>query len=254
LAAPCDAPRSTERWVNTKIVLAQRRADGFANSHPLGEYVVSVAPGFDESEALVQQLVAALLERGAGVAIASPFARGGRLRDPSLLARVATSWANGFLSLAAHGEIATVVGTVRVFRREELQRVRAASAGIDSDAETLLEARRQGVRIVEVPAILDRTPRSDRFTLRGVRAALSDLLAQLRLGLRYRPALWLALPGLVPGLLPLVIALLLISRATPAQIAFWTVATLVVQYGSLAILSWQTSSFVLKRWLGHKAV
>jgi hypothetical protein len=66
-------------------------------------------------------------------------------------------------------------------------------------------------------------------------------------GLRYRPALWLAVPGLIPGLLPLVVALLVIWRATPAQAALWTAVTLIVQYGSLAILSWQATSFVSKR-------
>jgi hypothetical protein len=230
-------------------VLAQQLTDPREASLADGEYVVSVAPGFNASDALVEQLIAALREREADVAIASPFARGGRLRGPSWLARMATSWVNGFLSLAAHGDVATVVGTVRAFRREMLTRVLASCAGVDLDSEVVLEARRQGARIVEVPVVLERTKGSDRFTIRVLVAASSRLWAQLRTGLHYRPALWLALPGLVPGVLPLVVALLLVAHATPAQLALWTLVTLVVQYGSLAILSWQTSSFVVKRWL-----
>lgn len=233
-------------------MLAQRLAEP-PGTLALGEYVISISPGYDGSDALIQRLIAALIESGAGVAIASPFARGGRLRDPSWFARTATSWANGFLSLAAHGELATVVGTIRVFRREAFERVFAACAGIDLDSEVVLEARRQGVRIVEVPAILERIPSPGRFTIRALGALAARSWAQLRSGLRYRPALWLALPGLVPGLLPLTIALLLIARATPAHIAFWTLVTLVVQYGSLAIFSWQTSSFVAKRWLRRRS-
>jgi hypothetical protein len=219
------------------------------------EYVVSAARGYDGNVAdpgeggLVDRLIAALRETESGIAIASPFARGGRLRDPSWIARTATYWQNTFLSLAAHGEVATVIGTVRVLQRDALQRVLPSCAGVDLDSEIVLEARRQGVRIIEVPADLARKPDPGRFTLQGLLASSARLWARLRVGLHYRPALWLALPGLVPGLLPIVVALLLILRATPAQAAFWTIVTLVIQYGSLALFSWQTSAFVAKRWV-----
>lgn len=218
-----------------------------------GDYVVSVAPGYAKSDALVERLILALTESEASLAIASPFARGGRLRGPSWLARTVASWENGFLSLAAHGELATVIGTVRVIRRDALARVMPACAGIDLDCEIVLEARRQRLRIIEVPAELSCSPDAENLSVRRPLAALSRSWRRLRTGLRYRPALWLALPGLVPGLLPLVVALLFIVHATPAQAVFWTVLTLLVQYGSLAIFSWQTSNFVVKRWLGHRA-
>jgi hypothetical protein len=183
------------------------------------------------------------------LAIASPFARGGRLRDRSWLARVTTAWTNGFLSLAAHGELATVVGTIRVIRLEALAHVEASAPGIDRDAEIVLEARRQGMCIVEVPMELERIAAPHRYSIAGLSAAIARCWSRIRCGLHYRPSLWLALPGLLPGLLPLVLALLLVLHATPAQIALWTIVTLVVQYGSLAIFSWQTTSFVAKRWL-----
>jgi len=41
--------------------------------------------------------------------------------------------------------------------------------------------------------------------------------------------------------------LLLLLHATPGQVALWTGVTLVVQYGSLAILSWLTATFAAKR-------
>lgn len=227
--------------------VAPQLSGSFVTTLTGGDYAVCVAPGFTTSDALVGQLVRALQAKEADIAIASPFARGGRLRDRSWLARTVTGSINGFLSLAAHGEIATVVGTVRVFRESVLTRVLPACAGIDLDSEVVLEALRQGLRIVEVPADLERMPEPDRYSLRGLWRAISRSWAQVRSGLRYRPALWLAVPGLIPGLLPLVVALLLIDRATPAQTAFWTVVTLVVQYGSLAIFSWQATSFVAKR-------
>jgi hypothetical protein len=215
--------------------------------------IVTVAPGFNadapagDGLTVVERLTAALREADAAIAVASPFARGGRLKDPSWLARMALAWDNTFLSLAAHGEIATVIGTIRVIRQDAFARLVEQCKGLDLDAELLLEARKQGVRIIELPFELKREPGAHRFAFASLRAAAARSLARLRTGLRYRPALWLALPGLVPGLLPLVIGLLLIFRATPAQAAFWTVLTLIVQYGSLAIFSWQTTSFVARR-------
>jgi hypothetical protein len=216
-------------------------------THPDNEWVVSVAPGFAASDDLIALLTRALGEHEADLAIASPFARGGRLQDPSWLARAGTASLNGFLSLAAHGEVATVVGTVRVLRRGALARLLPACSGIDLDSEIVLEARRQGLRIAEVPSALERKPAADRYTLRALCRSLARSWNRVRVGLHYRPALWLAVPGLIPGLLPLVVALLVIWRATPAQAALWTAITLFVQYGSLAIFSWQATSFASRR-------
>jgi len=243
------------RSVSISIVLAEQPAQQIELELAGGEYVVAVAAGYADnvmprnSRSLVARLAAGLVESGADIAIASPFARGGRLADSSWLARTAAWWGNGFLSLAAHGELATVIGTVRMYRRDALVRMVTARPDIDLDSEIILEARRQGIRIIEVPVELAHVSEENGLSLRSLLAVNSRFWARVRLGLCYRPALWLALPGLVPGLLPLVIALLLSARATPAQTIFWTVVTLAIQCGSLAIFSWQTSSFVTKRWL-----
>jgi hypothetical protein len=207
---------------------------------------VLVAPGYHATPALVERLEAALDKSGAAVAIASPFARGGRLCDSSWLARMVTAWSNGFLSLAAHGDVATVVGTVRVCEPEALERILASAPGIELDAEIVLQARRLHLGIVEIPMELERTGPAHRYSAH-VAAAAARSWARMRCGLFYRPSLWLALPGLFPGLLPLVVAFLLLIHATPGQLALWTIVTVVVQYGSLGLFSWQAGSFAFKR-------
>jgi hypothetical protein len=221
--------------------------DAAAAVTPASRSNVLVAPGYQATPALVDRLVAALDESGAVLAIASPFARGGRLRDRSWLARIVTAWTNGFLSLAAHGDIATVVGTIRVCTPEALERILASAPGIDLDAEIVLQARRLHLGIVEVPAELERTSPQHRYSAASIAAATARCWARVRCGLAYRPSLWLALPGLLPGLLPLVVAFLLLVRATPGQLALWTIVTLIVQYGSLGLFSWQAGAFAFKR-------
>ncbi len=222
--------------------------DAAAVVAPVSRHCVMVAPGYDATPALVERLTAALNESGAAVAIASPFARGGRLHDRSWVARMVTAWSNGFLSLAAHGDVATVVGTIRVCEPEALDRILASAPGIDLDAEVVLQARRLHLGIVEVPAELERTGPAGRYSTRSVSAAAARCWARVRCGLFYRPSLWLALPGLFPGLLPLVVAFLLLVHASPGQLTLWTIVTLIVQYGSLGLFSWQAVGFAFKRW------
>jgi hypothetical protein len=210
-------------------------------------YVLVVDSAVLEPDAAIDRLVRRLADESAGVAVASPFARGGRWREPSWWLRAFLAWTNRFLSLAAHAELRTLVGTVSVFERGAYERAVAACAGSDVECSLLLECRRQGIRIVEVPFDL----KADAARATGAWGAALWLavrrsLSATRAGLRYRPALWFAVPGLVPGPLPLVAALLFALHASVGLAAQVIAATLIVQYTSLAIFSWQATTFVAK--------
>ncbi len=81
----------------------------------------------------------------------------------------------------------------------------------------------------------------------------AQICATLGLAFRHRPALWLAVPGLFPGLLPLVVAFLLLLRVSPATLAVGTTATIVVQYTSLALFTGQITAFVRRRFTANAA-
>jgi hypothetical protein len=110
--------------------------------------------------------------------------------------------------------------------------------------ELLLGAMKRHVRIVEVPATLKW---SEERRSAGGRLNVSRALAQTaqiaQLSFRHRPSLWLAVPGLVPGLLPFVVAVLLLLHVSAATLAAATIATIAVQYLSLALFAGYLGAF-----------
>jgi hypothetical protein len=112
----------------------------------------------------------------------------------------------------------------------------------------LLFALRRNMRVIELPATLrwskERIAQQRGFNF--TRAA-TQTWATLALAFRHRPALWLAVPGLFPGLLPIVVGMLLILRVPPATLAIATTVTIVVQYTSLALFTGQLVTFVGRR-------
>jgi hypothetical protein len=133
---------------------------------------------------------------------------------------------------------------VRAYRASVLPQLAFRSDGMESSAELLLCALRKKMRVIEIPATLRWSDerRRMRRCMRPARVA-SRISATLGLAFGHRPALWLAVPGLFPGLLPLVVATLLLLRVTPTALAVGTTATIVIQYTSLALFTGQLAAF-----------
>jgi hypothetical protein len=107
----------------------------------------------------------------------------------------------------------------------------------------LLAIRKNG-RIVEIPAKLEWSEerRSSR-AVPSLRKTARQTLSTAKLAFGHRPALWLALPGLIPGSWPLVVGILLLMHASAKEIAIGSIAILTVQYASLAIFAGQLGQF-----------
>lgn len=198
--------------------------------------------------ATAMELIEQLDREGADIALASPYAHGGTVRNVPLVRRILSREANRLLSLATCGRYATLTCMVRAFRVEALRRLEFASNGMDSVAEMLLFGLRKQMRVVELPATLcwseERREAGGRFRpLSALRRAVATCL----MACRHRPALWLALPGLFPGLLPLSVAILLILRVNGPTLAIGTTTVVVVQYSSLALFSGQLAAFFGRR-------
>lgn len=200
------------------------------------------------SPATAMLLIETLERERADVALASPYANGGSVVNVPPLRRVLSREANRFLSLATNGRYATLTCMVRAYRVAALRRLEFRGDRMAAIAEMLLCALRQNLRVVEVPATLAwsqaRRNGGRRISLPRI---TSQICATLLLGCRYRPALWLALPGLFPGLLPLVVALLLAFRVDRATLAIGTTATIVIQYTSLALFTGQITAFIRQK-------
>ncbi|HEV7178630.1 MAG TPA: glycosyltransferase family 2 protein [Candidatus Baltobacteraceae bacterium] len=198
--------------------------------------------------AVGMQLLEALESENADIAIASAYMRGGAVVDVPLLRRTLSREANRVLSLAACGRYATFTCMVRAYRVAALKQLDFSGSGMDAIAEMLLIALRKGMRIAEVPATLrwseERRNAPGRF--RPMRLAAQTWMT-LRLAFAHRPALWFAVPGLFPGLLPLVVAALLILHVSTFDLAVGSAITVAVQYTSLAVFAGQLGTFFTRR-------
>jgi dolichol-phosphate mannosyltransferase len=242
------------RWRKNVRILRHERNRGlgaalrtaFAEVRTQAAVVLDADLSYEPATALA--LIEALDREDADIALASAYAAGGAVRNVPMLRRVLSREANRLLSLATCGKYATLTCMVRAYRRSALPRLEFTSDGMDSIAEMLFSAIRQGMRVVEISATLQWT--HERRTARRpfrISGMVRRICATTGLAFRHRPALWLGVPGLLPGVLPLVVAILLILHVSTKTLAIGTTATIVVQYTSLALLGGQLTAFFGRR-------
>jgi len=221
-----------------------------AFEHATGTYVLTVDSDLSYSTAdLVRLLRAAQLE-DADVALASAYMKGGRVRGVPWLRAMLSREANRFLSLATRGQYATLTCMVRVYRRDVLGKLSFDVDGMDVNAHVALQALRVGAKVVEIPATLQWPEQRKRNAGRASLRSICTLTWRTMMcGLHHRPALALSIPGLIPGLLPAVVAIMFVSRCSPQTIVIGSAITMTIQYGSLAIFGGQTLSFLHRRYV-----
>lgn len=194
---------------------------------------------------VAMELIEALERQKADIALASPYASGGSVVNVPPVRRVLSREANRLLSLSTGGRYATLTCMVRAYRTSAIKQLEFQSNGMTAIAEMLLSGVRKKLSVVEVPARLQWSDER-RASRRGFNLPrlTSQATATFLLACRHRPSLWLALPGLFPGLLPLVVGLLVVLRVKPSVLAVGTTATIVVQYTSLALFTGQITTFL----------
>lgn len=220
------------------------RAIRTAIEHADGEYTIVLDADLSYSPNLAMTLLEELDRSGADIALASAYMRGGRVANVPFMRRVLSREANRLLSLAAGGRYATLTCMVRAYRTAILKALELREDGMQGSAEILLAALRKNAKVVELPAELKWS--AERRDTRGtphIEKIARQTWATLRMAFSYRPSLWLAVPGLFPGLLPLVVGILLLMHVSASTLAIGTAATVAVQYTSLAIFAGQLGTF-----------
>ncbi|MDQ6779542.1 MAG: glycosyltransferase family 2 protein [Candidatus Eremiobacteraeota bacterium] len=224
---------------------------GFAQAR--GDVVVTLDLDLSYTPACIAALLQALAVDQADIAVASPYSAGGSVRNVPWMRKQMSAWANRFLSAATAGAVVTLTGMVRAYDARAVRALRVHAQGMEFNHVILLAALRRGMRVTEVPAQLcwrdapglptervDGTPPPRRSSMR----ILGHIWCVLASGFRHRPAMVLTLPGLIPGLLPCVLALLVLLRPSRSVVVDTTAITITVQCVSLAFLAVLTGSYV----------
>jgi dolichol-phosphate mannosyltransferase len=103
--------------------------------------------------AILQPLIQAI-EAGADVSTASPYHRDGGVEGVSALRLTFSRGASLLYRILVDRHVMTWTAMVRAYRADVLHAALSESSGFLHVAETLVEARRRGARITEVPAVL----------------------------------------------------------------------------------------------------
>lgn len=193
---------------------------------------------------IIPRLLSQMDDNGDDLVLASPYMPGGKVSNVPFLRRVLSREANRFLSLATNGRYATLTSMVRAYRLDFFRSLPSSEERMEINIELLLRALAAGARVSEIPAPLCWS--TVRSAARGgidIRRTLRQIARTMWYGIVYRPALLLGVPGIMPGLLPLVVAIALLLRLNLATIAAITVVTVIVQYASLALFAGQLAVF-----------
>ncbi len=163
-----------------------------------GEYVVTYDVGMTYSVDHVERLLTAIRVRDAQIAVASPYAPGGRVTAVEPRRARAERLTNRLLSRSAGGIATTVTGTVRAYDGAFVRALALGATEADFDTEVLHRAEALGARVVEIPGHRDETGRRRRTTGRRVRLWTSITTGvRTFLAFRFRPLRAVAGPGLV---------------------------------------------------------
>jgi hypothetical protein len=222
---------------------------GFEHAH--GDVIVTLDLDLSYAPPVIGALLEALAQQHADIAVASPYLKGGRVRNVPWLRKAMSAWANRFLSVAAGGAVATLTGMVRAYDANAVRALGVRVDGMEINHELLFAALKKGLRVVEIPANLEWRQAAPAETLQAAtpvrRSSMkmaSHIWSVLSSGFRHRPTMFLALPALIPGLLPFVLAVVLLLRPSHAVMINTTLVTLAIQWASLGFLTLMTGSYL----------
>ncbi len=146
-----------------------------------GQIVVTTEADLSYGTDIIGQLIEALEREDVDLAIASPYAPGGRLEGVPWQRAFFSRYGNQVLRLALGSRTATVSGMTRAYRREVLDVLDLESDGKEIHLEILSKAFALGYRSCDIPATLHwslqrRQSRSRAKTFQLLRFVVSHLL------------------------------------------------------------------------------
>jgi dolichol-phosphate mannosyltransferase len=143
------ATRLARHPTNRGVGTALRTGQALAN----GQIVVTLDADGTYPFTIIEPLISAV-QAGADIATVSPYHTQGGVEGVTALRLLFSRGASLLYRVLVDRHIATYTAMVRAYRAEVLATAIAEEAGFLNIAMTLIEARRRGARVVEVPAVL----------------------------------------------------------------------------------------------------
>jgi glycosyltransferase involved in cell wall biosynthesis len=186
----------------TNFGLGQALKFGFANSR--GDYVITLDVDLSYDVHHIEAMFNRIRESNAKIVLASPYMRGGSIRNVPKLRMVLSVLGNRFLRLFVKGHFSTLTSMVRIYDGPFIRSLDLRAMGMDVMPETLYKAMVLRARIDEMPARLDWGPQLEyskgrTSSMRLVKHVFSTVLS----GFVFRPFLFFVAPGILIGMFSL---------------------------------------------------
>lgn len=120
-----------------------------------GEVLVTLDADLSYGPEYVARLVEALERENVEIALASPYAKGGEVRNVPFYRHILSRAGNWYLARMSSHSVSTITCVVRAMRREVIEALPLVSDGMELQLEILMKAAQCGFRVCEIPAKLE---------------------------------------------------------------------------------------------------
>lgn len=185
-----------------------------------GRVIVTLDADLSYGPEYIHQLYDALEENKVEIALASPYTKGGEVKNVPHYRHFLSRYGNRYLARMSRYPISTITCVVRAYRAEALKELALTSDGMELQLEILMKASILEHRVVEIPARLEWAKRkSDEAKTKRVSKMriLRTIRMYLFMGWLSKPAslfIILALLMLLPGLYMALVLLYRIGGAS----------------------------------------
>jgi glycosyltransferase involved in cell wall biosynthesis len=178
--------------------LGQAMKFGFNNTH--GDYVVTMDIDLSYDVEHIGELARIIRDENAKIVLASPYMKGGTIRNVPWLRKVLSIYGNRFLSFFAKGHFSTLTSMMRAYDGNFIRSVNLRSMGMDIMPETVHKSMILNGLIIEIPGRLDWGPQRKYAETRFSSMQIArHLFATVLAGFIFRPFLFFVIPGLLVG-------------------------------------------------------
>lgn len=151
-------PRLTVAHHKTNMGRGRAIRTGFETSR--GQYVICLDADLSYAPSHIPRLLEPLQQDRADITLASAHHPEGSVINVPRTRALMSRWGNRVLSAGVKGRFHTVTCIVRGYRREVLDRLELVNDGKDLHLEIIQKAMLFGLRVIEVPAVLEWRDRS----------------------------------------------------------------------------------------------
>ncbi len=163
-----------------------------------GDYVVTIDADLSYAPDTINDLLAAITEGGAKLALASAYMEGGKVTNVPFMRRILSQWGNKMFSLLIGNAYSTFTCMVRAYDGPFIRSLEPKAEGMAIMPEVVYKTMMMGGKIVEVPAHLDWTAQLADGPMRTSSMRLiSHIMSTAVSGFVFRPFLMLLIPGLL---------------------------------------------------------